>query len=622
MNRSVDVIIPTYNGLPYLKQTVDSILAQTHKDLVLYIIDDGSTDQGATEKYAKSLKDKRVRYHKKSNGGQATARNFGISISDSPYITFLDSDDLWHPDKLKLQLELMDKNQDIGMVYGLCKLIDAANNTFSEVVWQKRGDLFDYLLNGNKISGSASMVMVRRSVFEKVGTFHEDFLIGEDWEMWLRIAKYYQIDYVPDYIASLRVLDSGMQQNYAKMAKGLEYMLPIMVKELRLGVIERAKLAKTCLKDACLQYYNSGNKAEARRVFFTSFAYNPFTFFTLNHHVLFLYLRIILGTEWLRQLRRKTSASYRQREAHTIAEKTAVTKNPLVSVLLPVYNGGEYLKPAIQSILDQTFKDFEFIIINDGSTDDSKKIINSFKDSRIVCVDQENQGIVASLNTALKLAKGTFIARQDADDLSAPLRLEKQLEAMHRDHELVLVGTNAARINSAGKKTGEIKLPQDDASLRVAMLSYNPFVHGSVLMKASVLKKVGGYESEFWPAEDYRLWAKLLMFGKASNIPQDLYRHRSVETSITSLNSKEQTAAVIATRRKIVARSARILGSPLVLKKALDHNPTDPHIKKGAHAAWQSSWLHLHILNGLFLTLSLLLALPVSIKNKRMVRRG
>lgn len=202
---TVDVIIPTYNGLPHLKEAVDSVLNQTYKNFCLYVIDDGSTDRGATEKYIKGLKDRRVKYYKKPNGGQATARNFGIARSSSPYLAFLDADDLWRKDKLEKQLAVFRKKPSVGLVYGLHKLIDADGNVFGDVTYQKRGHLFKYLLSANWISGSGSMVLIKREVFERVGVFREDFLIGEDWEMWLRIARDYEIDYVPEFLADLRV---------------------------------------------------------------------------------------------------------------------------------------------------------------------------------------------------------------------------------------------------------------------------------------------------------------------------------------------------------------------------------------------------------------------------------
>lgn len=322
---AVDVIVPTYNGMPWLKETIASVLNQSHENFTLYIIDDGSTDNGATEKYVKAIKDPRVIYHRKDNGGQATARNLGIELSSSPYITLLDSDDLWHKDKLKKQLQVMGKNAEVGLVYAFCRLIDANDKPVGKVVYAARGKLFRYLLGGNRISGSASMVMVRRSVFDKIGVFKEDFLIGEDWEMWLRIARDYEIDYLPMYLADLRVLDNGMQKNQLKMARGLEYMFYEMSEDLKLGPINKARLAATCFHDAMIFYYDGNDIRNAHKSILRFLWYNPLMFINTfewwrRRH----YLRMLIANEPVRIIRRTVSPGYRQREIESKRQKDGV----------------------------------------------------------------------------------------------------------------------------------------------------------------------------------------------------------------------------------------------------------------------------------------------------------
>lgn len=312
-NPSVDVIIPTYNGLPYLKESVESVLGQSHENLLLYVVDDGSTDNGKTKRYVKSLSDKRVRYLHKDNGGQATARNYGIQHSDSPYVTFLDSDDIWHKDKLKTQVDLLERAPDLGMVYGLCRLIDEKGVNRGVVNHKRQGALYKYLLGGNRISGSASMVMVRRSVIDNVGLFREDFLIGEDWEMWLRIARSYDIGCVNRYLANLRVLPGGMQSTYIKMAIGLDYMLPILIKEFKPGFIGKAKLRGACLWDAAEYYYLGRDQVRARRAMLRLMVYNPFKLRSIRRYW-FMYLRVLLGSESVRRLRSGISPDYRIRD--------------------------------------------------------------------------------------------------------------------------------------------------------------------------------------------------------------------------------------------------------------------------------------------------------------------
>ncbi len=607
---TVDVIIPTYNGLPYLKATVESVLAQTHKDLILYVIDDGSTDNGATERYIKSIKDPRVKYFRKENGGQSTARNYGIKISKSPFVALVDADDLWYPQKLEKQLERFRKNPKAGMVYGFHKLIDDDENKFAEVMYGRTGHLFNYLLRGNKISGSGSMVLVRREVFDKVGLFHEDFLVAEDWEMWLRIAKDYEIDCVPEFLASLRVLSNGMQQNYMKMAKGLEYMLPIMVKEFKLNPYQRALVGKMCLKEASLLYFNSGERKLARRAFLRALTYNPFTYFTLDRKWFFVYLRILIGAEWIRSIRRLLSRSYRTREQEHIQKKAAKERPPKVSVVLPVYNGEKYIKAAVDSILEQTFSDFELIIINDGSEDKTQEILDSIKDPRVIKVKQPNKGIVFSLNKAIEVSKGEYIARQDADDLSLPSRIEEEVNILDNNRDIILVGTNAIEINEKDRKIGDRQMPADDPSIRISLFNFSPFVHGSVMFRKSAFKQAGGYRQDYWPVEDFDLWRRMIGLGKAKNIQMGLYKFRinSEGTSQTNLDKTKRLSAQV--QQEIAKKPVKVIGSALNIRRSIKNNPDN--YKYYSHTALRvarTSIKHLRIVNSLYLLLSISLSL-------------
>ena len=133
-----------------------------------------------------------------------------------------------------------------------------------------------------------------------------------------------------------------------------------------------------------------------------------------------------------------------------------------VSILMPVYNGGAYLKQAISSVLNQTYHNFEFIIINDGSTDNTGEIIDSFTDKRILHIKQENQGVARSLNNGLKLVKGEYIWRHDADDKCLPDQLEKQVTFLKQHAEFDLVSTQVAFMTNRGKIAWKYRQPKND----------------------------------------------------------------------------------------------------------------------------------------------------------------
>lgn len=196
---------------------------------------------------------------------------------------------------------------------------------------------------------------------------------------------------------------------------------------------------------------------------------------------------------------------------------------PKVSVIMPVYNAESYLAEAVQSILDQTFIDFEFLIYNDGSTDRSLEILNSFSDSRIkVTSVTPNQGYVYHLNTGLREAQGKYIARMDADDISHKQRLEKQVVFMDQNVDVILCGTRFEKINSKIY----VDLPLDDTTIRLSLLHNNVFGHPTVMFRRDVLRKHNLCYPLVPVIEDYGLWSKLAPYGKLANLPEYLLRYR------------------------------------------------------------------------------------------------
>ena len=174
-------------------------------------------------------------------------------------------------------------------------------------------------------------------------------------------------------------------------------------------------------------------------------------------------------------------------------------KTPQITVLMSVYNCERYLSEAIESILNQSFSDFEFLIINDGSTDNSRNIILSYADPRIRFFENEkNIGLTHSLNKGLRLATGQYIARMDADDVSMPKRLEKELTFLNQHHSVGLVGTYFNMINENGKVLNTVKPLSNERELKEKLLLENQFGHGSVMFRRVCVEKVGFYREKFF----------------------------------------------------------------------------------------------------------------------------
>jgi len=206
---------------------------------------------------------------------------------------------------------------------------------------------------------------------------------------------------------------------------------------------------------------------------------------------------------------------------------------PLVSVVLPVYNGELFLAEAIDSILAQTYGNLELIIVNDGSTDSTSYIVRSYNDPRIRYYEQTNQGIAKSLNFGIRLACGEYVARQDADDVSMPCRIEKQVAFMVSHPNYGMVGTWAEIWKEDKKTNRSLTHPSTDEVLKFELLFDSYFVHSSVLIRKAVFQEVGYYTPEISrQPEDYELWSRVARVYKVANIPEVLHSYREVDGSL------------------------------------------------------------------------------------------
>lgn len=217
-------------------------------------------------------------------------------------------------------------------------------------------------------------------------------------------------------------------------------------------------------------------------------------------------------------------------------------KNNLVTVLMPVFNSSRHLQNAIESILNQTYKNIEFIIINDGSRDNSEKIIKSYKDKRIrYFSNRENKGIVSALNTGLDKTRGKYIIRMDADDISRPDRIERQVEYMNRNPSVGVCGT---WIEVFGNASYIWKPPVNDKEIRSMLFFESPLAHPSACIRSKLIKTYKiKYDLKYQYVEDYKLWIDLSKVSKLANIPLVLLRYRTHHNQIGSAHKNRQAAA-------------------------------------------------------------------------------
>jgi len=235
---------------------------------------------------------------------------------------------------------------------------------------------------------------------------------------------------------------------------------------------------------------------------------------------------------------------------------------PALSVLLPVYNGERFLAEAIESILAQTFTDYEFIIINDGSRDGSGAIIDDYaeRDSRIRAFHQDNRGLVETLNRGIAVARAPLIARMDADDISLPRRFERQIHRFENRPDLAVVGGCIILIDDAGKRIRRCNYPTGGAALRQLLEHDSPLAHPAVIMRRDIVCGLGGYRRQYKYAQDYDLWLRMHDAGYGiENVAEPVLLYRQHAEKVSFQHSQQQTLTAFVAK---LAHRARVAGLP------------------------------------------------------------
>lgn len=230
-----------------------------------------------------------------------------------------------------------------------------------------------------------------------------------------------------------------------------------------------------------------------------------------------------------------------------------------VSVVLPVYNGGAYVAEAIESILTQTYRDFVLYLLNDGSTDSSLDVLQSYakKDTRVRVVSRENRGLIATLNEGIALAETEYLARMDGDDVAMPDRFEKQIAYLDAHPECVAVGSDVLLIDSDGAPLYVMEYPHTHAEIEGAQrtaLNVSVMAHPTAMVRMSAIEGIGGYHREFIDAEDIDFFLRLGEAGELANVPEVLLKYRQHLQSIGYAKRQQQWESALAAAEAAIAR--------------------------------------------------------------------
>jgi hypothetical protein len=224
---------------------------------------------------------------------------------------------------------------------------------------------------------------------------------------------------------------------------------------------------------------------------------------------------------------------------------------PRVSVVMPLFNAAPYVEKAVRSVLEQTYRDFELIIVDDGSTDGSAETVRAITDPHIRLITKANEGIASALNAGVAAARGEFIARMDADDVAMPERLARQVAYMDAHSELGLLGTWAEIVDADGTRVSAFEHPVTHERIQHDLLFDTPFAHPTMLIRRALLGSVGGYDGDPAIFEDHDLWRRMITRTRGANLPEHLLRYRRLPTSL-SHNPERRMDRIAELRRRIV----------------------------------------------------------------------
>ena len=510
-NPLVSVVIPSYNYGHFIQDTIESIFKQTYDRYEIIVIDDGSIDN--TREVLQPDRDL-INYVYQENQGLSAARNHGLHLARGEYVIFLDADDFLLPHTLEKQVAALQNNSDLGFVICGWHIVNETGEILSDVeLWHGLPQLnAEAWIKWRPLLPSATLFC--RHWLEKVGGFSTEAFPAEDIDCVLRmVALGCQSDWVKTIGVCYRQHGQTITQNTPRQVAAFDRLYDRFFARADLSPKMRSLENETrynTLIWCAWRLYHTGRLAEMVRYLKKSLQYTTLSPIDTIHH-------------WLDFFAENCQAGHNyQFDAHSFTTapewgnliKTALhNKLPRVSVIIPVYNGEKYLQQTLESVFAQTYTDYEIIVIDDGSTDSTPKILESYKDS-IRYVTQENQGVSEARNHALCLARGELVAFLDADDLFLPHKLEKQVAIFDTFPHVGIVNSGFRIINDADNTVVEVKWWQDIPELHdEAWLLYKPVLPSAMMFRRSWLEKVGGFDGRLHAGEDIDITLRMVALG-------------------------------------------------------------------------------------------------------------
>ena len=532
MTPKVSVIIPVYNCELYIAQAIESVLNQTYTDYEIIVINDGSTDN--THQVLQPYM-KKIRYFSQENKGLSATRNQGIKMAKGKLISLLDADDLFLYYKLQEQVAIFEAEPSIGLVQSGWRLVNEKGEKIEDVKpWHKSPEL-DLVTWLKWKATNPSGMMFRKEWLERVNGFNEDLRRLEDFDIVIRLALAgCQATWFPKVAVCYRQHRGNMTRNLLAQIEVEEKILDEFFSNPNLpGKIQylEKELRYGSLIWNCWRLYKAGNFSEMATYLQKSLSYtsDPPT---------------VAICTWIELFTKLDSQEGNQFNAYSFSQLPQWKKlisnifNPVVprvSVIIATYNNAHYILEAIASIFNQTYRSYEIIVIDDGSTDNTRQVLEPYLD-KIRYLYQENKGVSHARNLGLEMARGEFISFLDADDFFLPDKLAKQVAVFDAHPSLGIVHSGWRLVNEKGEKISDIEFWHWYGSLELDLETWVVWkpVTISMMFRKSWIKSVGGFDTRWHHGEDIDLVLRLSVNGcQAVWLPKITYCYRQHHYNVT-----------------------------------------------------------------------------------------
>jgi len=540
----VSIVMPIYNSETYLDEAILSIIRQTYKNWELLIINEfGSNEAGKRiiKRYASI--DRRIKLIQNDERlGIAESLNVGLRKAKGEYIARMDGDDISLPRRIEKQVEFMEENKDILLCGVQVEVFGTQNMEWKLEADSKqiRSDLLMYTPCVHPT------ILFRRDVIDKFGVFYNKaYKASEDFDFLTRVLEFGDIANLKDILLRYRLY--GTNATFVNNNIGYRIYSDVMERQFkRLGMdftreeIDLISIHYSLKGLEGIEVLENMVKLDLllKKIFYHCYmkdkSNSSYVFKTLHR-------RFKEAYDWLDD----TCKNYDREKATNIYKNSVfyheelytqtkfASDNPRVSVLLPVYNSEKYIAEALWSVLEQTFSDFEVIILNEyGSNKESVEVINMFEDDRIRFINNEKRlGLGESLNLGIREAKGEYLARIDADDLARSDRFELQVKFLDRNKDYGLCGS---RQHHFGINTDFVhEVPEEHDDIKAALIYGCEICHSTIMMRKSYFISNNLFYDNTKKAEDYELWTRAVHKFKFHNLKDVLGEYRIGTENIT-----------------------------------------------------------------------------------------